>query len=204
MLKRTTGRLLLALLVTTGLAGTLNNSSLSQKERKQAIALIKSSRTEVLNSISGLSDRQMNYRPSPGEHTIGELITKMIALEKTGCDAIKTRLEMPSNSEDRLSITLTDDQLLATNDYSLYKTGIKENSKETWKNADDALKKFNVMRNNQIKYIRTSTEDLRNRVVFTPVGWIDCYQYHLLLADISNFVAERINKIKASASFPKK
>jgi hypothetical protein len=52
MLKRTKGRLLLVLLVCTGLAGTLNNSSLSQKERKQAISLIKSSRNEVLASVN--------------------------------------------------------------------------------------------------------------------------------------------------------
>ena len=67
MIKRTTGRLLLTLLVTTGLAGTLNNSSLSQKERKQAINLIKSSRKEVLNSMGGLSSRQLKFKPSSKE-----------------------------------------------------------------------------------------------------------------------------------------
>jgi len=41
MLKRTKGLLLIALLVITGLAGTLKDSTISQKERKSAINLAK-------------------------------------------------------------------------------------------------------------------------------------------------------------------
>jgi hypothetical protein len=59
------------------------------------------------------------------------------------------------------------------------------------------------MRDHHIKYIRTSTEDLRNHVVKTAAGWIDCYQYYLLIADRSSYFADLINKIKASPRFPK-
>lgn len=204
MLKRTTGRLLLTLLVITGLAGTLNNSSLSQKERKQAIALIKNSRAEILSSINGLSAEQMNYRPSPGKTSIGELIMNMVALEKKCSDEIKASMEKPSNSENRLKITLTDDQLLANNTYTFCQAPIPGEIKTEWKDPAEALRKFTAMRNVHIKYIRTSTEDLRNHVVSTPAGWIDCYQYYLLLADRSNYVAAEINKIRAQSSFPKK
>ena len=204
MLKRTTGRLLLALLVITGLAGTLNNSSLSQKERKQAISLIKSSRAEIFNSLNGLSKAQINYKPSPKEPSIGELVTKMVMLEKLCNDEIKAHMNQPSNSETRLKIALTDDQLLANNNYSLCKGELAEKSKNMLKDPEEALRKFSIMRNNQIKYIRTSTEDLRNHVLSTPAGWIDCYQYYLLLADRSSYVAERINKIKRLPSFPAK
>ena len=41
MLKRTMGRSLLTLLVITGLAGTINDSSLSQKERKFGVNMFK-------------------------------------------------------------------------------------------------------------------------------------------------------------------
>lgn len=204
MIKRTTGRLLLALLVVTGLAGTLNNSSLSQKERKQAINLIKSSRAEVFNSLNGLSAAQLNYKPSPQEPSIGELVTKMVMLEKKCSDEIKAYMNQPSNSENRLKIAVTDDQLLANDNYSLRKGEVATNSKGLWKDPEEALKKFSIMRNNHIKYIRTSTEDLRNHVVSTPTGWIDCYQYYLLLADRSSYFAERINKIKKLPSFPVK
>jgi hypothetical protein len=204
MLKRTKGRLLLTLLVTTGLAGTLGSSAISQKERKQAITLIKSSRSEVMNSVSGLSDRQLNYKPSKGEPSIGELVMEMVTLEKACTDHIKIVMDQPANAENRLKIAHTDDQLLANNSLALTKPNLPAGVEFPWKNPAEAIKKFNGMRNQHIKYIRTSTEDLRNHVIETSAGWIDCYQYYLLIADQSSYFAERINKIKKSEGFPKK
>jgi hypothetical protein len=204
MIKRTTGRLLLTLLVITGLAGTLNNSSLSQKERKQAINLIKNSRKEVLNSIEGLSARQLKYKPSAKEPSIGELIMTMALKEKRCSDQIKAFMENPANSENRLKIALTDEQLLSNDNYSFCKMEEKTNNTSTWKDPAEAIKKFTALQNDHIKYIRTSTEDLRNHVIKTSAGWIDCYQYYLLLADQNNYFAEKINKIRSSPHFPKK
>ena len=204
MIKRTTGRFLLTLLVTTGLAGTLNNSSLSQKERKQAINLIKSSRKEVLNSMDGLSPRQIKYKPSPKEPSIGELIMTLALKEKKISEQIKTLMDQPANSEKRLSIALTDEQLLANDNYTLCKTEMVANTKILWKGSAEALKKFAALQNEHIKYLRTSTEDLRNHVVKTSAGWIDCYQYYLLMADQNSYFAEKINKIKSLPRFPKK
>lgn len=204
MIKRTTGRLLLALLVTTGLAGTLSNSSLSQKERKQAISLIKSSRNEVLNAVNGLSPGQINYKASSKEPSIGELIMNMVSLEEICSGEIKTIMYKTANSEHRLKIAVTDDQLLANNNYESGKMNLEAINKNSGYSTAIAMKKFITLRNNHIKYIRTSTEDLRNHVVSTPAGWIDCYQYYLLLADRSSYFAEKINKIKSLPSFPKK
>jgi hypothetical protein len=204
MLKRTTGRLLLALLVTTGLAGTLNNGSLSQKERKQAISLIKSSRNEVLNSLKGLSPKQIAYKPSSNEPSIGQLIMSMALKEKNCVEQIRTIMDQPANSETRLKIAVTDEQLLANDNYSLCKAEFPADNAVLWKDPSEALKKFTALQNDHIKYIRTSTEDLRNHVIKTSAGWIDCYQYYLLMADQNSYFAEKINKIKSSPRFPKK
>ncbi|MDP4262186.1 MAG: hypothetical protein Q8941_06610 [Bacteroidota bacterium] len=204
MLKRTTGRLLLGLLVITGLAGTLKNSSLSQKERKQAIGLIRSSKNEVLRSVHGLSRAQINYKASSKDLSIAELIINMASLEKKCSDDIKAIMSQPSDAENRLKITLTDDQLLVSNTSALWKTPIPANTKISLKDPAEALKKFITLRDHHIKYIRTSTEDLRNHVVSTPAGWIDCYQYFLLLADQSNYFIEKINRVKSLPGFPKK
>jgi hypothetical protein len=204
MIKRTTGRLLLTLLVITGLAGTLDNGSLSQKERKQAINLIKSSRKEVLNSVDGLSPRQLKYKPSLNELSIGELIMAMVLKEKNCSDQIKAFMDQPANSENRLKIAHTDEQLLSNDNYSLCKMEDPANKIVLWKDPGEALKKFIALQNDHIKYIRTSTEDLRNHVIKTSAGWIDCYQYYLLIADQNSYFAKKINRIKSSPHFPKK
>lgn len=68
----------------------------------------------------------------------------------------------------------------------------------------DALLDFIEARNANIKYLRTSTEDLRNHVTETSVGWIDCYQRYLLLAEQARRSIATIGEIKALKDFPKK
>jgi hypothetical protein len=204
MIKRTTGRLLLALLVTTGLAGTLNNSSLSPKERKQAIHLIKNSRKEVLTSVEGLSARQLKYKPSPNDPSINELIMNLTLKEKKFSEQMKKFMDEPANSSDRLKIAVTDEQLLANDDYSLCKPETPSDVTVAWKDAPEAVKKFTVLQTEHIKYIRNSTEDLRNHVIKTSAGWIDCYQYYLLMADQNSYIADKIREIRSLPRFPKK
>jgi hypothetical protein len=204
MLKRTIGRLLITLLVITGLAGTLKNGSISLKERKKAINLIKNSRLELLNSIKDLSPRQLKYKPGPRELSIGELIAQMVSVENKCSDEIKAVMNEQPNPENRLKIALTDDQLLASDKYSLCSKEKCGDDNKLFKNTTQAINQFNDLRDHHIKYIRTSTEDLRNHVVKTFAGWIDCYQYYLLIADRSSYIAGLINQIKSSPRFPAK
>jgi len=204
MIKRTTGRLLLALLVTTGLAGTLNNSSLSPKERKQAINLIKSCRREVLTSVDGLSPRQLQYKPSPNEPSISDLVTMLTVKENNFSEQMKIFMDQPANSENRLMIAVTDEQLLANDSYSLGKIELKPGAQIAWQDPTEAVRKFAALQTQHIKYIRRSTEDLRNHVIKTSAGWIDCYQYYLLMADQNSFIAGKINEIRSLPRFPKK
>jgi hypothetical protein len=204
MLKRTKGRLLLTLLVVTGLAGTLNNSSLSQKERKQAISLMKSSKNDALQSINGLSANQLNYKHPSELFSIRQLILMMTQIEEKCGKEISNIMRQPANAETRLKITISDDQLTENNSYSIWKMNLAEDGGPVGKDPAEAIKKFITLRNDHIKYIRTSTEDLRNHVTLTSAGWLDCYQYYLMLADQSACFAKKINKIKSSSQFPKK
>jgi hypothetical protein len=203
MLKRTTGQLLLTLLVITGLAGTVNDSSLSSKERKQAISLMKQSRTEVLSLVSGLSAEQFDYKPDATRPSIKELLVMMVNLEKKCSDEIRQTMNRAPNPELRLKIALTDDQLLAQNSYGICKASLDQASASQAKDPYEALHRFVALRNQHIKYIRTSTQDLRNHVLSTPAGWIDCYQYYLLLADRSSYIAQQITQLRSLPSFPR-
>jgi hypothetical protein len=58
------GYLLLALLVITGLAGTITSTSITSKERKLIVSNLKDTKNDVLKSIKGLSKSQLNFKPS--------------------------------------------------------------------------------------------------------------------------------------------
>jgi hypothetical protein len=73
-----------------------------------------------------------------------------------------------------------------------------------YKSTDEAINVFKTRRTDHIKYIKTTTEDLRNHVVQTPVGWLDCYQLCLMIGALSNRFVNQIEEIKNHPGFPKK
>lgn len=205
MLKRTKGRLLLTLLVITGLAGTLKDTSLSHKERKSAMVLMKDTRMAALKSVKGLSNSQLNFKASPDRWSIKECIYHIAISEKNLWDMMEASLKGPANPEKRAAIKMTDEQLIKMMEDRGYKTKTIEPFEPkniSYKTLDDAVNTFRSKRLDHIKYIKTTTEDLRNHVVQMPFGYVDCYQLCLMMASHSNRHTQEIEEIKAEPNFP--
>lgn len=206
MLRRTKGRMLITLLVITGLAGTINDASLSKKERKSAITLMKDTRTDVIRSVKGLSDAQLNFRAAADRWSVKECVYHIAISEKNLWDMLETALKAPVNSEKRAEIKMTDDQLvkIIEDRSNKVKTAEPFEPKNTpYKSLDEALNDFKNRRTEHIKYMRTTTENLRNHVVQMPFGWIDCYQLSLMMASHSDRHRQQIDEVKADPKFPK-
>ncbi|MFI5133649.1 MAG: DinB family protein [Chitinophagales bacterium] len=206
MLKRTQGRLLLSLLVITGLAGTLNNTSLSMKERKTAINLMKDSKTEVLKSVKGLSNAQLNFKAAPDRWSVKECAYHIAVSERNLWDLLEATLKAPSNPEKRSNIKMADKQLISMmEDGSTKFKAIDqfEPKKIHYKSLNEALEAFKLKRAEHIKYLKSTTEDLRNHVAQTSFGWLDCYQICLMMSFHSNCYTRQINEVKADPNFPK-
>jgi hypothetical protein len=115
---------------------------------------------------------------------------------------MQATLKQPSNNEKRAEIKLTDEQVVKS---GLYKGDeIKINGpvkiKTTqYKSLNAAIADFKRNREQLIEYIRTTTEDLRDHIIQTPMGWIDGYQLYLLIACQSNRNMQQLEKIKEDA-----
>lgn len=206
MLKRTQGRLLLTLLVITGLAGTLNNTSLSGKERKSAIGLMKDTKSDVFKCVKGLSNAQLNFKPDPDRWSVKECVYHIAISEKNLWDLLEKAMKSQPNPEKRTEIKITDDDLIA----GLESRNTKVKTIETlepkntpYKSVNEALESFKNNRNDHIKYMKLTTEDLRNHVVQMSFGWLDCYQLCLMIAAHSNRHTKQIDEVKADPDFPK-
>lgn len=207
MLKRTKGRLLLTLLVITGLAGTLKDTSLSHKERKSAMALMKDTKTAALKSIKGLSEAQLNFKSSQDRCSIKECMYHIAVSEKFLWDMLEVTLKDHSNPEKRAGIKMTDEQLIKMvedRNFKIKTVESFESAKISYKTLDQVINSFKSKRLDHIKYIKTTTEDLRNHVVQMSFGSLDCYQLCLMMAAYSNREAQQIEEIKAEPNFPKK
>lgn len=194
------GYLLLALLVITGLAGTITSTSITGKERKLVAGYLKDTKNDVLKSVKGLSKSQINFKPSADKCSIKECVYRLATSEKNLWELMQTTLKQPANPEKRLEIKWTDEDLLdAADNCTAQEFKGKKNS---FKTVEEALEIFKITRAEHFKYMKGTTEDLRNHVAQTTYGWLDCYQVCLLISSYSKHYLQEIEEIKANPDFP--
>ena len=207
MLKRTKGLLLLSLLVITGLAGALNDTAISSKERKLSASLMKDTKNDLIKSVKGLSEAQLNYRTSPERWSVKDCVYHLAVTEKALWQMLEMTMKAPANPEKRSEIKVTDEQFIKMlEDRSTKRTTSEmlEPKNPPFKSLDEALTEFKNLRTEHIKYIKTTTEVLRNHVAQMPFGWIDCYQLTLMIGAHTNRHTQQLNEVKADPGFPKK
>lgn len=207
MLKRTKGRILLTMLVVTGLAGTINNSTLSNQERKFAITRLKDTRTDLLAGIKGLSEKQLNFKPSAENLSIKECFYHIIHTEKVLWDKLDIAMMKPATPEKRLELKLSDEDILNTvndpiNEAVTAESRLRNNA--SFQSTSEAVSAFKSFRAVHLKYVKTTTEDLRNHFIQLPIGWIDCYQSIIFMSGYCSSRIRQINEILADPNFPKK
>jgi hypothetical protein len=115
-------------------------------------------------------------------------------------------MKAPANPEKRAEIKMSDEQVIKTLQDRSFKAKTPEQfePKNTpYKSLDEALNDFKTTRADHIKYVKTTTEDLRNHVAQTPLGWVDAYQLCLFLSGHTNRHTQQMDEIKADAGFPK-
>ena len=207
MIKRTMGRSLLTLLVITGLAGTINDSSVSKKERKSGIGMLKDTRDAAISATKGLSEAQLNYKAAPEKWSVKECMYHISGAEKLLWSMFEGTMKLPANPEQRSEIKLSDEEVVKMVQDRTKKAQAPEpiQPKNTgFTSLVTAVEDFKKSRGEHIKYLKNSTEDLRNHVLQLPVGYIDCYQLLLFIAAHSNRHTQQMNEVKANSGFPAK
>jgi hypothetical protein len=206
MRKSKYGYMLLALLVVTGFAGTITSTSISSKERKLVVNLMKDTKGDVIKSVKGLSQSQLEFKAAPDKWSIKECVYHIALAENNLWQTLETGLKQPANPEKRSEIKITDQQLIKMMEDRSFKVKTSESFEPrnaTWKNLDEAIESFKGTRANHVKYLKNTTEDLRNHVIQMPFGSLDCYQLCLMIAAHSNRHTQQLNEVKTDVNFPK-
>src|SRR5215471_5942072 len=147
------GYLLLALLVTTGLAGTITSTSISNKERKYAATLMKDTKSDLMKAVKGLSESQLNFKSAPDRWSVKECVFHIATVEKNLWKLVENSLKQPANPEKRAEIKLNDDALVSlieNRNYKLKSSESLEPKSASWKNVDEALDDFKISREEHI------------------------------------------------------
>jgi methyl-accepting chemotaxis protein len=206
MLKRTKGYILLTLLVITGLANQVPSETLTSKERKFLINSLKDTKENLAKTIKGLSELQLNFKPAADKWSLKECVQHLAITEQNLWMMAVAALKEPANSEDRKEIKMSDqDMLNFMNDRSkkFQAAEILKPEQSKWKTTAEAMNAFKESRMRLIKYVKTTTDDVRNHVAKAPFGSIDVYQVFLVISSHTARHTQQIEEVKADPGFPK-
>jgi len=172
----------------------MHSNILTTKERHALVVELKTSRNDFLKSVEGLSAKQINFKPSRNALSIKACVYRIVSIEDNLWTLTQAALKQDNASSQR---TNSDESLvsLAAKDFSCHNI--------EFKNVEQALKFYKNKRTEMLKYVHTSTEDVRGHIAQTDHGNLDAYQLILLNALYCKNYMEKIQEIKEHPKFPK-
>ena len=181
-------------------------TTLTKKERKSAVQLLKSTEKELFRTLKGLTDAQLKYKPAPDRWSIEECVIHIATTEEMLWQMTDAALKQPANPEKRADIKVSDEEIVKmvenrTEKRKTFDNLKPENSK--YKTLDAALEALKASRNSLERYLRSTDDDLRNHVLTLPFGQIDSYQMILFMAGHTNRHTQQIQEVMADAGYPK-
>jgi len=195
MLKRTKGYFLLTMLVLTGLAGRMHTNILSTKERHALVVQLKTSRNNFLKNVEGLSPKQLNFKANKNSPSIKACVYKLVSIQHNLWQLSEKALHQETADVKR---TGSDENLS-----SILEQKDLDCSDLKFEDVSDAFKLYKADRAEILKYVHTSTEDVRGHVARTNAGNFDAYQLMLINVIYCNRVTQMIEEIKIHSKFPK-
>ncbi len=198
--------ILLFILVISGLSGTFHSNTLSKDERKSVVNNLKESKKELLQSVKGLSEAQLNYKSASDKRSVKECMIHLMLAEKGLWDMVEKSLTEPAIPEKNKVIKMTDDQILKEFAVRINKMNTIEPfypEKAKYNSMEKTISAFKEQRTMMINFMKSSNADFRNHVVKMPFGMLDVYQVSLAISSQSNRHMQLINEVKASSGFPK-
>jgi hypothetical protein len=185
---------------------TLTGPTLSDKERKDAVNLLSKTEQGVFNSLLGLSDAQLNFKPAPDKWSISDCVKHIAVTEIALWKMTDSALEKPANPEKRSGIKATDEQVVQMVESRAQKVKTAppmEPQNTSYKSTPDALSSFFDNRKKLIEFMSTTSDNMRDHVLILPFGSYDSYQMVLFIAAHSNRHTQQIEEIKADPNYPK-
>lgn len=197
-------KVLIPILILFVQCSTTSSTELTQEERDFAMNELRSSRDNLLSTLNGLSEAQLNYKSDISSWSIAQCTEHITLFENQVFEILEESLELPANPERRRGVKNTDKELIAriidrTNNKAETQENLEPN--ENYGDHNSTIKEFGAKRKKHMNYIKTTKYDLRNH--FMSFGAIDAYQIFLYMSSHTERHILQIKEIKNSSNFPK-
>ena len=180
-------------------------TSLTKEERSKAIDHLKSTQAELLQTVKGLSEEQLNFKPDADTWSIAECVEHIAVTEVGLFEIVKGTLQTDPDPSKRAEVSMADEDLLNIIESREQKVKTRPEMEPANKfgSFEGSLNAFKEQRAANMKFVKSTEEDLRNRYFDFPFGKADAYQVMLFISAHSKRHTDQIKEVMANAAFPK-
>lgn len=181
-------------------------ATLTEAERKYALDLLQSTKEDLLKKVKGLTAEQLNFKADATSWSIAECVEHITLAESQLFEFAQSGLKEPADPSKRSEVKTKDEELVQMVADRSQKRQAQETMKPSGKfgSFEATLAEFKTQRDNHIKYIKTTSDDLRNHYNDFPFGKLDTYQTILLMAAHSRRHTAQVQEVLNNPTFPKK
>jgi hypothetical protein len=168
------------------------------------MSALHASRKLFLDSVAGLSDAQLNFKPAPEKWSIAE-VAEHIALSETFIfQAVDGALKSPAR-EKMADPGKMDEKILAAIPDRSVKAAAPEplRPNNQFKSTAESVAAFKSLRDAHIKYLSETQDPLREHFMKSPLGDLDAFQWILFMSAHTERHVAQILEVKASPGFPR-
>lgn len=180
--------------------------TLAQADRERGLKYLQSTKKNLLEATSGLSDAQWNFKPAPDRWSVAETLEHIAAAEDMLYGLVIERVMKAPPRPEGEDVKAIDEFVLSRIPDRTNKAQAPDPLKPTnrYGSPEEAWKHFVESRNRTAAFLQ-KTDDLRAHAVDSPLGKkLDAYQWILFIAAHSERHTKQIQEVKADPNFPKK
>lgn len=181
------------------MTAALHSEPLTGRERQRLLAHLEMTERWLVDEVSQLSPAQLAFRPAPDAWSIMQVVDHLVVVGPIYWQDLQTAVKGPPSAVSR-----------SANDADFLWYGIDRTNRETaipsevpkgqLKNVREGLAAIRGQHAQLRKYIQTTSDDLRSRVVQRQGS--DAYQWALLISTHEQRHILQIREIKADPKFP--
>lgn len=176
---------------------------LSKEDRDILQSNLHSSRKQIIDLASSLTDEQLTYKPAPDRWSVRDIIEHLVLTEE-GIFAFATSGLQKSAAKPAQK--MADEAFMNVIRDRSKKAEAPEVFRPTgkWATKQALINEFKARRDKNLMWVTKTSDDLRNNYIQLPYGTFDVYQGLLLLPAHNERHLAQAKEVMASPGFPKK
>ncbi|MBD1260286.1 DinB family protein [Maribacter polysiphoniae] len=197
-------KIILPIIALTLVAFGIGTSGITEEERDMALTELERTQDYLLNTLEGLTESQLKYKPSPESWSIAECVEHLSISEQMLGGMLTEALKTPADPSKRDAVTLSDEDLLImiSSRENKVKTGKAFEPSGKFGSHDETVKAFLQKRGEHIEYLKTTKDDLRNHYGQLPFATIDGLQILLFISGHTERHILQMEEVMAHENYP--